>query len=125
MMKLRVDPLTGNKFIPKRANQKYENRANQIQHNNLVAKEKNTLKSQIESCIIHNESILRKILQDKNEAIVSKDFLLGAGFNFSYHTQSVKIGKSTWICNFGHAYIEVARNKYKIKVLSKENLLKK
>ena len=40
-----MDPLTGEEFVPKRSNQKFASRENQIRYNNLKAKEIRQAKS--------------------------------------------------------------------------------
>lgn len=82
-MKLSKDPLTGEEFTPTRIDQRFSCRENQIKYNN---KKQNDERKRLGGYILDlksNEKILLKILNGKESAEVSKDFLLGAGFNFS------------------------------------------
>ena len=77
------DPYTGEVFIPLRSNQKFANRINQIAFNNAIARENRRVKSPILLVLNTNHKVLIKALGSKDSTIKSKDFLLGAGFNFS------------------------------------------
>lgn len=85
----KIDPYTGNSFMPKRSNQKFETRENQIAFNNEKARVKRHEKKKVDSTLDSNRNVLMKVLGNKEEAAVSKDFLLGAGFNFTFFSQSV------------------------------------
>ena len=87
------DLLTGDLFIPKRSNQLYVNRTNQIRMNNLRAKTKRTIKAVIDKPLDVNRTVLLKMLEDRQEIIRSEQFLLGAGFNFNFYTHSSVLDK--------------------------------
>lgn len=89
-MRIKTDPFTGNNFTPKRSNQLFETRENQIAFNNEKAKEKRNKKKKVDRTLDTNRNILISILAGKKEVSISKDYLMGAGFNFSYFSQSVK-----------------------------------
>ena len=87
----RKDPYTGEEFIPKRNNQKFASRANQIAFNNVKAQKRRTKEAPVLKALRMNRTILEKTLGSKREIIKSKDFLEGAGFNFNYWSQSAII----------------------------------
>ena len=78
------DPLTGEEFFKQRDNQKFATRKNQIRYNNLKARKKRSAKSPYDRVLDQNRTILERILNGKDEIIVSKDYLLGSGFHFRY-----------------------------------------
>lgn len=78
------DLLTQEVFIKMRNNQKFKNPQNRIRFHNLKARKKRAAKSTVDRWLDNNRNILIKVLGDKNETMVSKDYLLGAGFSFKY-----------------------------------------
>ena len=80
------DPLTQEEFTKQRSNQKFSCSKNRIRFNNIKAKQKRMMKGSVDRILDHNRTILFRILGDKQEAIVSKDYLLGAGFSFNYYS---------------------------------------
>jgi len=83
----KIDPFTSEEFTPKRHNQRFACRANQIAYNNMLARKKRELLRVPNTKLNTNRSVLKKLLERGNKT-VSKEFLLGAGFNFSYYTQN-------------------------------------
>ena len=89
------DPLTKESFVPKRSNQKFSCRLNQIKYNNRKAKSKR----------------LAKAPYDK---IVSKDYLLGAGFNFQIFNRSFNKDGIQYQCVYRYALCLLKSGQYKI-----------
>ena len=81
---MKSDPHTGERFLPLRYNQKFANRENQIQFNNIRARKKRHAKIETDRVLDSNREILKRLLGNLSEITKSKDFLLGAGFNFKY-----------------------------------------
>jgi len=82
----RTDPLTGEQFIPRRSNQIFKSRANQVKYNNEKAKKVRKVISPTQSAFRRNYQILRRIMQTKKPPIVTRDYLEGAGFDFDGFT---------------------------------------
>ncbi len=99
------DPLTGEVFYPKRTNQQFASRKNQIRYNNLKAYKKRKAKSGVERLLDKNRTILSEILGNETEVIRSKDFLLGAGFHFGCQTHSIRKNNEIWKCVYDYAFI--------------------
>lgn len=97
-----IDPLTSEEFEPKRTNQKFANRANQIKYNNLIAKKKREVLKPHITALEKNRNIIKGILDSDKFNTVSKDYLLGAGFNFLYFTQSCRVGNKVFHCIFDY-----------------------
>lgn len=88
------DPLTGEAFLKRRNNQKFATRKNQIRYNNLIAQKKRNTKGPTEKILDRNRLILNWILNGQKEIVKSKDFLLGAGFQFTHYTSKIKYAES-------------------------------
>lgn len=83
----KIDPFTSEEFTAKRHNQRFSCRLNQIAFNNKLAREKRELLRESNTKLNTNRAILKK-LYENGKIEVSKEFLLGAGFNFLYYTQN-------------------------------------
>lgn len=114
IIKLATDPLTGQEFVPKRSNQKFASRENQIRYNNLKAKEIRKAKSKTRKILDTNIKVLQIVLGPFSEIVRSYDYLLGAGLNFGFNTHTMKIDGNTWTCIDDHAYALIDTNTFKI-----------
>jgi hypothetical protein len=85
-----TDPYTGEVFEPKRSNQKFACLANKTAYHNDKAKEERKKIEGPQKALKKNREVLKSLLKDSSEIIVSRDFLLGAGFNFNYYIGSDK-----------------------------------
>ena len=92
-MEMLKDILTNENFIPKRHNQKFASRANQIRFNNIKSREKRMAKAFIDKPMDRNRTILKNILANNKEVVVTKEYMLGAGFDFSLYTHFKVIDK--------------------------------
>ena len=99
------DLLTDEEFVKRRNNQRFASRQNQIRYNNIKAQEKRNIKSYVDRPLDKNRTILQKLLEGKTEVTKSKDFLLGAGFNFNYFSfvKNLVGSEYTGIYEFGIA----------------------
>ncbi|RCT54583.1 hypothetical protein [Winogradskyella sp. KYW1333] len=109
-----MDPLTGEEFVPKRSNQKFASRENQIRYNNLKAKEIRQAKSKTRKILDTNRRVLQIVLGPHNEITRSYDYLLGAGLNFGFNTHTMKMQGVTWTCIDDYAYTRIDANTFKI-----------
>lgn len=110
----REDPLTGEQFVPRRMNQRFASRSNQVKFNNLKAARKRKAKARHDRVLDKNRNILQRLLGDKKEVVLSKDYLLGAGFNFRMQTHSLTSGQKVFVCIYDYAYTRLENNQYKI-----------
>ena len=108
------DPLTKESFVPKRSNQKFSCRLNQIKYNNRKAKSKRLAKAPYDNILDANRNILIRIIGEENERIVSKDYLLGAGFNFQIFNRSFKKDDIQYQCVYRYALCLLKSGQYKI-----------
>jgi hypothetical protein len=80
------DPLTQEEFVKRRSNQIFASSKNRIRFNNQKARQKRLMKGPVDRILDQNRKVLSRIIGGKTEIIVSKDFLLGAGFSFNYYS---------------------------------------
>jgi|LauGreDrversion4_2_1035121.scaffolds.fasta_scaffold25322_3 hypothetical protein len=79
----RKDPYTGEEFIAKRANQKFVRPENRIKFNNDAANELRKQREYINKPIHIAHVKVIKLMDGRNEAEFSIDFLRGYGLNFN------------------------------------------
>ncbi|TSA33350.1 MAG: hypothetical protein D4R64_14470 [Porphyromonadaceae bacterium] len=82
------DALTGQEFIKKVTTQRFSSRENQVRYNNKKANDKRRALNGYWKVLTRNRDILHRKLGDKAEQNVSRDFLIGAGYDFNYLTHS-------------------------------------
>lgn len=90
-------------FAPKDGRQVYCTRKCQIRWNNTQAREVRTKHKPITKALRTNKKILSQILDGSEEKQVSRDFLLGAGFNFTIFSFQKKVAEKVYagIYDFG------------------------
>ncbi len=108
------DLLTKELFIKKRSNQKFANPQNRIRFNNLKAQKKRADKAPFEKPLDQNRTVLKKILGENREKVLSKDYLLGAGFSFGYFTYHKKVDDSTYAGIYEYGITKLSDEKFKI-----------
>jgi hypothetical protein len=112
----RICPYRGEEFIPKRSNQVYANGKFRTYYNNKKSNDKRKLLASINKPLIKNFDIFNWIVGDEPYKIVHKEFLRGAGFNFSVFTHISKDEKINKLCYsvYHFYYFKVDDNNYKI-----------
>lgn len=115
---MKIDPLTKEQFYPKRSNQRFANRENQIRFNNEIAKAKRQEKAYVHSVLQKNWKILSQIVKNQEEVIKSQDYLLGAGYIFGCYTHIREIEGQKWnmVYNYGYTTTKT-KHQFKIKKL--------
>ena len=78
----RIDPLTGEEFIPKKISQKFATAENRILFNNKKASKIRQERAFLDKHINKNHLILREIYNPKGENIFNSHWLRGRGFRF-------------------------------------------
>ena len=113
----RIDPLTGEVFTPKRDNQFFITRKTQVRFNNLKAQRLKKHKALIDHPMDNNRKVMKKILGGRITIQKSREFLLGAGFDFRYAThQRSDENKVTWLCVYEFQFRELQNNQYEIQL---------
>ena len=115
--RIRKDPYTGLDFIPKRYNQKFANRKNQIAYNNDKARKIRYEKKPFDIMLESNRKVLKKVLGGNESVIRSTDFLLGSGFNFEIFNRSMNRDEVYYQCVYQFALTQLGNNQYRICLL--------
>ena len=109
-----TDPFTKEQFYPKRLNQKFASRANQIKFNNRKAQKKRIAHHKAQRALNRNWEICKRLLGDKNEVIKSKDWLEALEYNFHYCTHFEDCEGDVYPATHEFILITLPDNKYKI-----------
>ena len=75
----RICPLTGEKFTPKRSNQRFRDPKARNDYYNHLAKEIRKIKSVADKPLAKNFKALSELLGDAREKVFHREFLLGRG----------------------------------------------
>jgi hypothetical protein len=112
----RICPYSGIEFIPKRSNQIFADSECRIAYHNDKNNAKRRKLATLFRPIEKQYDVLLKLLKGKKQVTVHKEFLRGAGFNFSlfthiYYNESIK--KNCYALHTVH-YYKINENYYKI-----------
>ena len=120
----RIDPFTGEEFQPKRENQLFANRKNQISFNNRKAKANREHKAAVNTPLDTNHKVMQKVLQNQIRVQRSKEFLLGAGLDFNFITHRRTDENSIqWNCLYEFQFRQLDYDQYLIeRTVINENL---
>ncbi len=106
----------GNSFAPRRATAQYCTYYCRNQKNNQKQKEK-SLPTKFVDERLH---INRKILELNEGHIISKDYMLGAGYTFSYCTGSAIVDKKNCCAIYEFAIVPIDNSSFKIEKLAEK-----
>lgn len=90
-MKPKIDPYTGEEFVPRRKNQIFANYANKTAFNNAKAAKLREERALQTKDVNRNYEILKLILNDKKEKIVRDTTLNDLGFKYNCYHKFVEI----------------------------------
>lgn len=110
----KTDPYSGERFTPTRYNQRFASRKNQIAFNNYRALKKRHEKAPFDRVLESNRRILSSILSKVTSRVVSRDFLLGAGFNFNFFNGSYQVDGTNYQTIYNYAITREEGAKFKI-----------
>jgi hypothetical protein len=90
----RIDPLTGEEFIPKKITQKFANRANRIKHNNMKASKLNQERAFFDKPCRKSHLVLKSLFKPDLQNIYNMHYLEGKGVDLraSNHQVDTKYG---------------------------------
>jgi hypothetical protein len=111
------DPYSGEIFVPKRIDQRFANRQNQIKYNNLLAKKKRIIKGPYDRPLDHCRKVLKKVLGNEIEVVRSRDFLSALEYDFGFSMYQALVDKERNITGKGiyeYLIIPMPNNQYKI-----------
>lgn len=101
------DPFTNQEFIKSRSNQKYESRENQIKFNNEKARKKRMAMAAVNRTLENNRKILQRLLDENEYVKHSKEFMLGAGYNFQIFTHHAELDDVLWHCVYDYGITQI------------------
>ena len=113
-MNQRKDPYTGEVFTPKRNNQFFATRQNQVAYNNAKARKVRQLHSDIDNHIKKNWQILDDVLKLQSKVTRTKEFLKGAGYNFSLYNSYRMEGAYAYYGVYNYGIRAINDNQYEI-----------
>jgi hypothetical protein len=109
--KTAIDPYSGETFQKSRSNKRFANLRNKNAYHNAFAKKERDRISNVQKPLLRNRKILELLLGEKEEVTVSRDFLLGRGYNFTCYTGSDQKRRVFLIYEF-----EISDSEGKIKI---------
>jgi hypothetical protein len=112
----RIDPYSGEEFIAKRVNQRFARPENRIRYNNDAANELRKQREYINKPIHIAHVKIIKLMDGRNEAEFSIDFLRGYGVNFNVFNHYVLINGVQQPAIFEFIFIIDKLNK-KVKII--------
>jgi hypothetical protein len=113
----RKDPLTNEEFVTNKSNKFFINHKNQVKFNNDLGNERRKTKGAVQKPLDKNWTILHKILGNNSEIEKSRDYLFGAGFNFTFFTHSRYLSEKQKIAIpviYDICYYKLENGNYKI-----------
>ncbi len=90
MLIKRIDPLTGEEFIPKKISQKFASPSNRIMFNNQKANKLRQERSFIDKLVHKNHRILREIYNPEQDNIFNSHWLRGKGYELKAYNHIEK-----------------------------------
>ncbi|RDI14420.1 hypothetical protein [Flavobacterium sp. AG291] len=114
-MDMKIDPLTGKEFIPKRSNQIFENSANRIKFNNQKARNFRIEHDYINKPLIKNVKILDELLTNKTKVTFHREFLKGKGFDFTVMTHYDNFEGTDYPCLYQYMITEISTEKITVR----------
>ena len=111
---METDPLTKESFYPKRSNQKFALRKNQVKYNNLKARKKRVAKKKFDQPLDRNRNILIGILGTNTSVIKHKEWLLALGYDFNIYTHSSRYEGKIIPCIYEFGIAQLDGEKFKI-----------
>ena len=111
---METDPLTKESFYPKRSNQKFASRKNQVKYNNLKARKKRVAKKKFDQPLDRNRNILIGILGTNMSMIKHKEWLLALGYDFNIYTHSSRYEGKNIPCIYEFGIAQLDGEKFKI-----------
>ena len=111
----KIDPFTGEEFIPKKISQRFANKENRIKFNNDKTKKIRIEQAPIINPLKLNSKIIKELLGTKMEIILNKEFLRGKGFDFTISSGSELVNGKIYPLIFGYLIInDYSDNEVKI-----------
>jgi hypothetical protein len=115
-IKIRIDPLTGERFLPSRNHQRFARKENRIKFWNDKANAQREKLSDVNYALHRNVYLLNKLLYRKRELTTTRAYLLGLGFSFDVFTGLTENKKYKKV----YHYVIMPLNKTNIKIIKND-----
>ena len=106
-METSIDPLTGEEFVPKRSNQKFASRQNQINYNNQRASKERRSVQFIQDKLKRNRDVILKLLGGQSEVVVNVETMQSLGFSFYVLTHLLNEEDRLMVCIYDVGYQKI------------------
>lgn len=116
----RIDPLTKERFVPKRKNQVFANWKNRIDYHNFQKTVLTRKTAEIDGILKNNYKILLEIIQNENFKVITKDFLDSRGFNHFFITHLDEVNNQMCGCIY-HFTLQRDDNTNSITIINKKH----
>lgn len=103
----RIDPLTKERFIPKKSSQRFASADNRIRFNNRKASILNQERAFFDKPCKQSQIILQKLDGSKLDNIFHREFLKGMGLSLYAYNHIVEINNEKIIAYYGYALRKV------------------
>ena len=110
----RRDLLTKEEFVPSRITQKFAKPENRIKYYNNKANEYRHSVAYINKPLQSNIRLLIELMNDKTEAVFHKEFMLGKGYDFNFHTHVEKYDNKKQFAVHNYLIWNIEDNQVKI-----------
>ena len=107
-------PITGLTFTARRSNQKFSSAKARNDYYNGLAKEVRQMKAGLDKALEKNRRVILETLGKEAEVVKTRDYLLGAGLNFSTMTNTKKLNDSVIIGIYDVGYCKLSDGSYKL-----------
>lgn len=110
----RIDPHTGEKFTPKRANQIFASRKNQVAYNNAKTRKKRAKMELIDKHNRKNWRVLNSILGLRRRKVATVLTLKSKGFNFNFFNNIRRHDGKKFYCVYDFGIFVLENGLYEI-----------
>lgn len=110
----RIDPYTGKVFYTNNTIKRFENKKNQIDFHNYNMRKAKKNRAFVEEKLLHNQSVLKQLLDGDDEVEVSIEQLQSKGFNFNTITHYSNANNEVVLCVYEYTYQQISNNQFKI-----------
>lgn len=103
----KIDPFSGEEFIPKKISQRYACTANRIKHNNRKASNIRQERSFLDKHTHKNDLILREIYTEGAENVFNSFWMEGKGFRFDATNHQTEFDGTLKNCVYEFMLLEI------------------
>jgi hypothetical protein len=110
----RIDPYTGKVFYTNSTIKRFANKKNQVAYHNYMMRKAKKNRAFVEEKLLHNQSVLKQLLNGKKEVMVNAEQLKNKGFYFNTITHYSNTDNEFFLCVYEYVYHRISNNQFKI-----------